>query len=157
MGGAENTRRGGFENPTGLAEIKNKKPYCWGLSLCVTILLALANLAAFSWFLNFHPNYYLNGDSMECWASAYGDYEDTVAYDSWENCAYRDNCVNVTWDNRSVMVAGIIISIWWLLFPSMPYCVKACSKNIHCCDCLSYTISFMFLISVTVYRFRWAG
>ena len=39
----------------------------------------------------------------------------------------------------------------------MPYDIKPCRKYILGCNILFYFMSLSFLISVTVFRFRWAG
>lgn len=121
----------------------------------VTVVLSIANLAAFSYFLNYNSGY------DECWAAVGPDYDNPYAYSCGgigkDCCPLSDNCVNVSWDFRSVMGWGIFFSIWWLIMTTMPYCVKPCRKNINCCNSLAYFMSLLFLISVTVYRFRWAG
>lgn len=136
------------------------------MSLVVTLILSLANLAAFSYFLNFNSGY------PECWAASDGNrdeqYGNFAFQYNWDTRPYTDmdqqyycpkylNCHNVSWDFRSVSAFGIFFSLWWLIFGTLPYCCKPCKKNLHCCDCVSYFMSFLFLISVTIYRFRWGG
>ena len=40
---------------------------------------------------------------------------------------------------------------------TFPYCVRPAKSMRSCCDCVGWIMSFIFLISATIYRFRWSG
>jgi len=102
---------------------------------------------AFCYFVNFNSGY------LDCYASAYGDEDNTTAY------SYQPifgDFPNVTSEFRGICIGGIFLMLLHML-STILHCIKPLKGIASLVQCLTHTATWIWFLTATTFRFRWSG